>query len=43
MATLAEIRAKPQEQEKSSGGKRDHRGDNAIFPAWNMVTQLLCS
>lgn len=35
MATLAEIRAKLQAQEKSAGGG-SAGGDNAIFPFWNI-------
>ncbi len=37
MATLAEIRAKLQEQESSGGrGSSNTGGDNAIFPFWNI-------
>ena len=32
MATLAEIRAKLQEQENRGGGSNTGGGDNAIFP-----------
>ena len=35
MATLAEIRAKLQEQENRGGGSNTG-GDNAIFPFWNI-------
>ena len=36
MATLAEIRAKLQEQETSGGRGSQSGGDNAIFPFWNI-------
>ena len=36
MATLAEIRAKLQEQESSGGRGSQTGGDNAIFPFWNI-------
>ena len=36
MATLAEIRAKLQEQENRGGGSNTGGGDNAIFPFWNI-------
>ena len=36
MATLAEIRAKLQEQENRGGGSSTGGGDNAIFPFWNI-------
>ena len=36
MATLAEIRAKLQEQENRGGGSSNTGGDNAIFPFWNI-------
>lgn len=37
MATLAEIRARLQEQEqKMSGNRQGGAGDNAIFPFWNI-------
>lgn len=36
MATLAEIRAKLQAQEKGAGGSSQGGGDNAIFPFWNI-------
>ena len=36
MATLAEIRAKLQEQENRGGGSGTGGGDNAIFPFWNI-------
>ena len=37
MATLAEIRAKLQEQEnRGGGGSSNSGGDNAIFPFWNI-------
>ena len=37
MATLAEIRAKLQEQEnRGGGGSSNTGGDNAIFPFWNI-------
>jgi hypothetical protein len=36
MATLAEIRAKLQEQETSGGRGSQTGGDNAIFPFWNI-------
>jgi len=37
MATLAEIRAKLQEQEnRGGGGSSSGGGDNAIFPFWNI-------
>jgi len=36
MATLAEIRAKLQEQENRGGGSGSTGGDNAIFPFWNI-------
>ena len=36
MATLAEIRAKLQEQENRGGGSSNTGGDNAIFAFWNI-------
>ena len=36
MATLAEIRAKLQEQETRGGGSSNTGGDNAIFAFWNI-------
>lgn len=36
MATLAEIRAKLQAQEKGAGSSNSSGGDNAIFPFWNI-------
>ena len=36
MATLAEIRAKLQEQENRTGGSSNTGGDNAIFAFWNI-------
>jgi hypothetical protein len=36
MATLAEIRAKLQAQEKGAGSSSQGGGDNAIFPFWNI-------
>ena len=36
MATLAEIRAKLQEQENKGPSGSSSGGDNAIFPFWNI-------
>jgi len=36
MASLAEIRARLQAAESKQGGQSTERGDNSIYPHWNM-------
>ena len=36
MASLADIRARLQAAESKQGGSSTERGDNSIYPHWNM-------